>query len=218
MIIKNFRPSRVVSALLAGSLSVALVSAANADNGGSVLQAANGIDLTQGDIPTATAGTLVRSPSNIEARLAMTGLSAYNAYTIYWMIFNKPANCANPTACGPADLTDSSGALDPAKIAAVGGAVFVGSGFVAGSDGTANVTVLLNAGPLPIGDAPTLPQLAGSLWQGNGLNAYVIMIIRTHGPAVAGRMATQISQPEAGCTACFDQQAIIFGTAAQPGN
>ena len=219
MITKNFRPQRLLSALLGASLSIALVCSAHADDSDRheretrVLQAVNGIDLTQGEIPTASAGILVRSPSGIEAHLALSGLFPYNAYTIYWMIYNRPQNCAVQTACNPTDLTDSSGAPDPEKIKAVGGTVFIANGFIAASDGTADVTYSLKDGPLPSGDVAAVPPLAGYLWRGNGLNAYVIVIIRTHGPATAGRMATQISQPEAGCTACFDHQAIIFGTA-----
>jgi len=213
----KFRSLRFVSALLAASLSVAAVSAAHADDLGRrepvVFQAANGIDLTQGSIPAASAGILVRSPSSIEARLALSGLYPYNAYTIYWMIYNRPQNCAVPTACFPTDLTDATGAPDPQKIKAVGGTVFIATGFIAAQDGTANVSYVLKDGPLPSGDVPAVPQLAGELWLGNGLGAYIIVIIRTHGPAAAGRTATQISQPEANCTACFDHQAIIFGTA-----
>jgi hypothetical protein len=211
---KNVRPLRFASALL--GLSVALVSGANADDfgrGPRVVQTANAIDLTQGQIPTASAGVLVRSPSGIEERLSMTGLTPFNAYTIYWMIYNRPENCAIQTFCNPVDLTDATGAPDPQKIKAVGGTVFVGSGFIASGDGTANVTLSLKDGPLPIGDPAAVPPLAGFLWPGNGLHAFIITIIRTHGPAVTGKVATQISQPEAGCGVCFDQQAIIFGTA-----
>src|SRR5438067_2200497 len=105
MITKNFRPLRL--AVLGASLSVALISGAHADNADwqqnepRVLQAGNGIDLTQGNRTVATAGVLVRSPSNVEARLAMSGLEAGHVYTIWWMIFNKPQNCAVKNTCNP---------------------------------------------------------------------------------------------------------------------
>ena len=214
---KNSRPLRFVSALLGAGLSVALASAAHGDDGRGrevrVVQAVNAVDLTQNDIQTASAGVLVRSRSNLEAHLSMTGLTPFNAYTVYWMIYNRPENCAVQTFCNPVDLTDASGAPDPEKIKAVGGTVFVGSGFIASGDGTANVNLALEDGPLPIGDTAAVPPLAGFLWPGNGLHAFIIAIIRTHGTAAAGRVATQINQPEAGCVICFDQQAIIFGTA-----
>jgi hypothetical protein len=230
MITRNSRPLRFMSVLLGASLSVALVSGAYADDNDfhdsdrhehdtRVLQVGNGIDLTQGLRPVATAGVLVRSSSEIEARLAMSGLEANHAYTIWWMIFNKPQNCAVKAACSPADLTGPSGP-DPEKIKAVGGTVFNGTGFIAASDGTANVTVLLKDGPLPIGNGIANPSVTGFLWPGNGLNAYIITIIRAHGLAEAGRMATQISQSEPApaqggtCADCFDHQAIIFGTAS----
>jgi hypothetical protein len=229
MITRNSRPLRFMSVLLGASLSVALVPGAHAETADihdgdwhehdtRVLQAANGIDLTQGLRAVATAGVLVRSPSEIEARLAMSGLEANHAYTIWWMIFNKPQNCAVKNACGPADLTGPSGP-DPEKIKAVGGTVFNGTGFIAASDGTANVTVLLKDGPLPIGNGIANPAVAGYLWPGNGLNAYIITIIRAHALAEPGRMATQISQSEPApaqggtCADCFDHQAIVFGTA-----
>jgi hypothetical protein len=226
MITRNSRPLRFVSALLGASLSVALMSGAHAEdadwqqNEPRVLQAANGIDLTQNNITVATAGVLVRSPSHIQARLAISGLEAGHVYTIWWMIFNKPQNCAVKNACNPnVDFTDASGAIDPEKVKAVGGTVFNGTGFLAGADGTANVTVLLKDGPLPIGNGVASPLVAGYLWPNNGLNAYVITIIRAHALAEPGRMDIQMSQvepaPSAGgtCTECFDHQAIIFGTA-----
>jgi hypothetical protein len=226
--------SMVKGALLCASLSIALISGARADNYSAdsygnnsygheaprkTLQVANGIDLTQGGRTVATAGVLVRTPSEIEARLAMSGLEANGAYTIWWMIFNRPEKCAVKGACGPVDLTGSDGKPDAAKIRAVGGTVFNGTGFITASDGTANVSVHLKDGPLPVGNGVAAPEVAGYLWSGNGLNAYVITIIRAHGPAIPGKMATQISQVEPNvaqggdCAGCFDHEAIIFGQA-----
>jgi hypothetical protein len=226
MITRKSRPLRFI-ALLGASLSVApLISSAHGDeaewqqNEPRVLQAGNGIDLTQGNRQVATGGVLVRSPSSIEARLAISGLEAGHVYTIWWMIFNKPQNCAVKNTCNPlVDFVGPSGAIDPEKVKAVGGTVFNGTGFLAGADGMANVTVLLKAGPLPIGNGVASPAVAGFLWPNNGLNAYVITIIRAHALAEPGRVGTQMSQvepnPAAGgvCADCFDHQAIIFGTA-----
>jgi hypothetical protein len=224
MITRNSRATRLISALLGASLSIALISGAHADddwqqNEPRVLQAANGVDITNNDAPVATAGVLVRSPSQIEARMAMSGLEAGHVYTIWWMIFNRPQNCTVKNACGVVDLTTSTGQPDPEKIKATGATVFNGTGFLAGADGTANVTVLLKAGPLPIGNGIAAPAVSGYLWPNNGLNAFIITVIRAHAAPEIGRMSIQMSQvepaPIAGgtCVECFDHQAIVFGTA-----
>lgn len=237
MTIENSRSVRSMSALLGASLTVALAFSASAGDlqtqgddwrGESrghdtrrVLQARDGFDLPTFS-PVATAGVLVRSESEVEARLAMSGLQPNGAYTIWWMIFNRPQNCDGE--CGPEDLTDAAGSPDPAKIRRIGGTVFNGTGFITANDGTANVTVLLKDGPLPIGNGVAVPAVDGYLWRGNGLNAYIWTIIRAHGPAEAGRMAEQISTVEPNpanggtCVLCEDDQAIRFGTASRRSN
>jgi hypothetical protein len=208
----------LTSALLGTCLSVALVPAALAGNSkghgssgqspAKVLQSADAIDMASG-AAVAGAGVLVRSRSELDMRLATSGLDLNAAYTVWWLIFNRPWNCSN-NECGPDDLVLPSGVPNEASIAATGAVVFNATGFVTGSDGTANASAHVEDGPLPVGTG-TIAPLAGYLWPGNGLRAEVQLIIRTHGAAIPGEVALQTSTIGETCgSVCMDQQVIVF--------
>ncbi len=194
---KNYRKTNI-SLILVGILGFSL----NASAHKSTFQTSNGIDIT--GVGTITAGTMVRTRKAVDARLDLSGLDANSAYTVWWIVFNKPENCKHPitvsgSLCGEADVPDS---------------VFYAAGFVTGNNGSANVTTHLRAGKLPAGLQVLKP---GKLKRGHGLKAEFHMVVSTHGPILTGMnspntLADQIGSIGGGCgvNTCADQAAIIF--------
>ena len=196
---QGFKP-RSIAALLAGALALSL--SATTEAGQSHLQAAN---LQMPDDPStqlAGAATLMRTRNKVEAHVHASGLDPEAAYTIWWVVFNNPDACAT-MPCGSTDLRNPN----------VSGANFYATGFLTGTDGTANVNARLEDGRLPDGvefidfGTGVRPQLRHS----NGLRAEIHLILRTHGPVVPGLVAEQISTGEFGdCPMCANQQAAVF--------
>ena len=146
----------------------------------------------------AGAGILERTKNTASLNLALQGLDTDAAYTIWWVVFNNPENCA-AMPCGLGDLGDP----------AVEASVFWATGFVTGADGTANVSAHLDARNAADGASVLFgPRLN----QGNGFDAEIHVIVRTHGAAIAGATDGQISTVDGSCgvNTCDDQQAIIF--------
>ena len=197
---RNRIKPRSIVALLVGMLALGLSAVAEA--GQSHLQAANLQVFGDPSTDLAGAATLMRTRNEIQAQVRASGLDPEAAYTIWWVVFNNPKACAT-MPCGSADLRNPD----------VRGANFYATGFVTGTDGTANVDARLAAGRLPNGvdfidfGTGVHPQLR----RGNGLRAEIHMVLRTHGPAVPGLVAEQISTGEFGnCPMCANQQAAVF--------
>jgi hypothetical protein len=150
----------------------------------------DGVGLTGG------AGTLTRTKRSVTARLYASGLDMEAAYTVWWVVWNDPSECAG-TPCGLGDLGGP------------GNSVFYATGFVTGADGTANVSAHVNAGSLRDGIDVLIP---GGLDAGNGFDAEIHMIIRSHGGILAGLVSGQIGSFSGSCdiNVCEDQQAIAF--------
>lgn len=115
---------------------------------------------------------------------------------------------------------------------AVDASVFYATGFVTGTDGTANVTAHLHEGDIAKGmdvvigagsviggpdscgpgvDCDT--GVAAGLRDDNGFDAEVHVVIRTHGRAITGRVDEQIDSFLGACEVqkgCEDQFAIVF--------
>ena len=157
----NYSHKKTLSLILVGILSFSF----NVSAKKSTFQAANSTDLK-------SAGTLVRTKQFVDAHLSLSGLDADSAYTIWWVVFNKPDNCVNgPGACGPSDVPNAIGS------------VFYATGFVTGNDGNANINAHLNAGMLPKGLEALVP---GGLKRGNGFNAEFHMVVRSHSSIILG--------------------------------
>jgi hypothetical protein len=134
--------------------------------------------------PTAGAATLYRSKNALEMRVASGDLAMDHSYTVWWVIFNNPAACVG--GCGADDLPNP----------AVGAAVFYAAGFVTGMGTSGNVSATIDAGRLPEGiDIET----GTGLEPGNGFRAEVHIVIRTHGPTIAGIVDQQIGSFNGGC-------------------
>ena len=187
------RNSVIVAAIAAGLLLMATGSA----NAQSQIQFSNMHDFVTGtDLPGA--GILERTKNTASLNLALQGLDTDAAYTTWWVVFNNPENCA-ALPCGLDDLGDP----------AVEASVLWATGFVTGADGTANVSAHLDARSAADGASVLFgPRLN----QGNGFDAEIHVIVRTHGAAIAGATAGQISTVDGSCgvNTCDDQQAIMF--------
>jgi len=186
--------SNILSTISAAVLLGTLPGITNAD-GIKLLQTAEMVEL-----PSLQAvgggGVLKRAKQEVSARLSTGGLDTDAAYSVWWVIFNRPGHCSD-VPCSVEDLENE----------AVGGAVFYADGFITGADGTANVTADLEAGPLPIGTDMLIP---GVLRRGNGFGAEIHLVIRTHGPISPGSVGQQTTTFDAECGVCMDQQAAVF--------
>lgn len=136
--------------------------------------------------------TLVRSTDRIMASFETTNLTPGHAYTLWWIVINQPENCAD-TPCGLADVGNPDTETD----------LLFGSGRVADESGMATFSAVLleNDGSGSINDILGLPVDVGGLL--NAQTAQVQLVLRSHGPAIAGMVNTQISSYGGGCTVFF---------------
>jgi hypothetical protein len=142
-------------------------------------QTANMIELIVG-VPAAGAATLFRSKNRLEMSVAITELAVNSAYTVWWVIFNNPANCD-----GPCDQTDLG-------TPAVRASVVYAAGFItAPALDTGHATASLDAGALPEGVDVAAGTVRG-LKRGRGLRAEVHIMIRHQDVLNKGHVHEQI--------------------------
>jgi hypothetical protein len=148
---------------------------------------------------------LVRNGSGISMTLHTSGLTAGDAYTVWFVAFNHPENCTAPigdlTMCGEPDLVDP----------AVATAAFLAGGHVIGTDGPATISGSLKVGQTK--DALSFPDGAGGFITPfttltNPMGAEVHLIVRRHGPWVPG--SPELFQTFWACNPeCVDTHASI---------
>lgn len=139
----------------------------------------------------AGASVLTRYNTHVNGTVSATGLTAYGAYSWWWVVFNNPAFCVD--GCGLDDLPFGATPIsngDPR----VEASLLWGAGFVANGTGAAQVEARLDRAKPP-----------GEVRFGPGLRrprgAEIHIVLRSHGPAVAGEVAGQIGSFNGGCTA-----------------
>ena len=180
-----------VAAITAGFIVVA----AGTANAQSHVQFSNMHDFDSGE-DLAGGGYLTRTEDQASARLSLSGLDKKAAYTLWFVVFNSPGDCAAiPCSLGDLGSADAS--------------ILWAGGFVTGTDGTANVTVHLDSSDIPVG---TDVLLGTGLNPGNGFDAEIHLIVRTHGKTIVGSVDSQIGSFAGQCDVndCADQQAVIF--------
>jgi len=127
-------------------------------------------------IGTVGGAFLVRSKNGLTGQVMSGDLVPGHAYTVWWIIFNKPTRCAQ-TPCGAADFPNADAAI------------FFASGAIASvgvnGDGVVNAAFSTTSGGPPAGAAfnPTMPQ--SSLLPDNGFKAEVHLVIADHGVPTA---------------------------------
>lgn len=170
---------------------------------------------------------MMRSENEVSARLSVMDLDENSAYSVWWVVFNEPSNCLTPHACGESDVFSEPDVLHAEQIPAAKISVFYADGFVSGSDGIANVYAYLKSGVLPEGTFVNFgwsdpvaggPDANSGLMAGNGVGAEIHLVVRTHGPAVAGSVGVQTTTFNGLCDIqnCEDQFAVVFPSPSAP--
>ena len=185
----------LVALVLIGLLSVVLVSRASA-----ATQTTS--DVVSMADPTMVMGssTLTRTGKAIAVDLHTSGLTAGDAVTIWWMVFNHPDACIsgastpddpNDPRCGMADMANPAADLS----------VLYAAGHVVDEDGVADF-----GGKLAVDDAD------GAI-MGSGLHdaagADVTLVVHDHGPAKPGQVDEQVHTFDACNPDCTDLQMSV---------
>jgi len=136
--------------------------------------------------------TLIKSEGKVTAKFETSNLSPGYAYTLWWVVFNKPENCVN-VPCGLPDLGNPDTKVD----------LLFASGKVADESGMAIFPGLLleHDGSTSVNDVLGLPIDVGGLWDAQ--TAEIQLVLRSHGPAISGDVGNQISSYGGGCTVFF---------------
>jgi len=138
--------------------------------------------------------TLERNENNIKVAYKTSDLTPGYVYTIWWVIWNKPENCTVPGACSDADFAIA----DMVEVE-----VLAGTGIKADASGTATFIATLNENDITGSyNAPFGLPAAGGLQDAQ--LAEVHIVLRSHGPAIAGQINAQLTTYEGGCTTFFD--------------
>lgn len=159
---------------------------------------------TWGD-PAPGESTLLRTDSGIRATYRTGELPAGQAITMWFIVFNNPAACADDP-CSVVDLLFNE---------AAGGDFLLGAGNVTGASGAGGF-----GGSLSVGDVSRsaffeigMPDRAIGLT--NPRDAEVHLALHTHGPALTGQdLKAQISSFLGGCAVFLGNE---FGIADHPG-
>ena len=171
--------------------------------------------------PVPGAAVLTRTANRMTLDLSTQGLVPEATYSVWWVIFNSPENCIVPNSCGEADVFSEPGVLNPVGVPAARISATWAIGFITDEHGRINTRAEIIDGALPVGTfvdngwsspAGFGPDENAGLVAGNGLGAEVHVVLRSHGPAVAGSVASQISTFNGLCDTqnCELTQVAIF--------
>ena len=137
--------------------------------------------------------TLNRNGNGITINFKTTGLMPGHAYTLWWVVWNKPENCATPGACVESDFAN---ALN------VEVQLLYATGSVAGNNGKGNFSAHLKEND----DSGSVHEIFG-LPNFGGLQdahaAEIHAVLRSHGPKIPGQVGEQINSYEGGCVVNF---------------
>ena len=135
--------------------------------------------------------TLHRNKNGITVNFKAKNLYP-GAYTLWWVIWNKPGECADPGACLDSDFAMA----DLVEVE-----VMYAGGHVVGNNGKGNISAHLNVDDASgsINEEFFGLNSYGGLQAGNTFGAEVHLVLRTHGPVVPGIVNEQINSYEGGC-------------------
>jgi hypothetical protein len=159
---------------------------------------------------------LTRTESMIVLTLEATGLVPGHAHTLWWVVFNNPANCIVANECGEADIFHENGDLNVEGVTAAEIAIGNATGNVAKSDGTLEFGARMVRGGDDFATGHEVIFPAGL--EGNSLltassdnDAEVHLIVQSHGQARGNKqLIKQLSKLEYGCTPqCNDPQFAV---------
>ena len=135
---------------------------------------------------------LHRKKDRVTVNFKTTDLTPGYAYTLWWVRWNNPQECAIPGGCNDPDFGNA---------AAVGVDVLYATGLVVDDSGIGNFSASLSVDD----DSGSVNELfglpaAGGLQSGNTYRAEVHLVVRSHGPAVPELEDEQIGGYLGGCT------------------
>jgi hypothetical protein len=137
--------------------------------------------------------TLHRNGNGLTVNYKTTNLMPGHAYTLWWVVWNKPENCATPGACVESDLANAE---------EVEVQLLYAAGSVAGNNGKGNFSAHLKEND----DSGSVHELFG-LPNFGGLqdaqSAEIHAVLRSHGPKIPGQVGEQINSYEGGCVVNF---------------
>lgn len=128
----------------------------------------------------------------VNASVSSMALEPYEAYSIWWAVFNYPRFCDQPFRCSVQDLEVNKG--DPR----VRASVFWAGGLVADANGAANASLQL----LPGRTQRETFAKSRNLGLLNLRGAELHLVLRSHGPAgEAGPLSAQVGSANKACPA-----------------
>jgi len=136
--------------------------------------------------------TLERTVNKIKVDYETTNLISDHCYTLWWVVWNNPKNCDTPGACGQSDFAIA----DQVEVE-----LMYATGLVADGSGLTKFSAELEVG----NDSGSENALfgfpsAGGLQTGKTFSAQVVVAVRSHGPAIPGKIQEQIGSYIGGCT------------------
>lgn len=144
----------------------------------------------------AGSSTLHRNSNGITVNFKAEGLIPGHTYTLWWVIWNYPDNCANsPNPCDEPDFGNP---------VVVGVDVLNAGGHLAGNSGKVNISAHLKEGDTSKSIIRSVFNLADPIGLIDAQTAEVHPVLRSHGPAIPGMVNEQIGSYLGGCTVFFD--------------
>ena len=152
---------------------------------------------------------LARTDGGVSAFMYSVGIDPSQVYTLWWVVFNNPSGCVD--GCGLDDVLATVGENANNNPADIG--MFYGGGKQVGVIGAVGFGASLQEGDtsycVPEGDGP-FSVLCNPLVDAE--TAEIHLVVRNHGPGLAGELASQLTRFTGGCAsyACTNDQAAIF--------
>ncbi len=163
--------------------------------------------------------SLMRSNSGVRMNLSTSELPPSEAVTVWWVVFNQPQNCSDQE-CGENDVfnlgadekpilnSDGSAPMNMAAIDAAKISILRADGHVIDNSGDARYAAGLVKGDTS--EAIIGPGLIDPIF------AEIHLVLRSHGPAVAGKLDDMLYSINGGCAdkfpnpPCTDLQYSVF--------
>jgi hypothetical protein len=137
-----------------------------------------------------SSGTAKVNENGATVKVKATGLEPGHAYTMWVVYFNDSSQCwdrgSGNAGCNGEDLEFA------------GGGVIFGNGQVAGGSGKATFTARMNTGDGITSPVHGPPPFGHALYEAGDNNEFHV-VIRSHGPKIAGEVGEQIHTWGGGC-------------------
>lgn len=190
----NFRPrAKSLSFACVLTLILALLIVPGAHAGGDTSVSWERIYWTWNDNKVIGYSKLIRSEAGLTAKVETRGLGKFNAFTLWFVVFNNPDACATDP-CTVADLVNPAAEGD-----------FLYGGGIVTSGGYTRFSGKLDTGDSSGSGTPEIgapPEAAIGLT--NPMGADVLLAIHSHGPATSGAgLQSQLSSFSGGCVPPF---------------